>query len=81
MQAPGDEGFHFMHLSFTSISCTAEVREQPLLIKISEQSHVCRCLPCRYQKTSTHQIAAVKQRGLIQADSNLNDPHFSCKEI
>lgn len=71
MQALCDEGFYFMHLSFTSISGAAEVREQPLLIKISEQSHVCRCLLCYYRKTSTHQIAAVKHaswRGLIQSN-------------
>lgn len=58
MRALGDEGFYFMHLSLTSISSAAEVREQPLLIKISEQSHACRCLLCFCQKTPTHQIAA-----------------------
>lgn len=53
-----DGGFYFMHLSVTSILSAAEVCEQPLLIKISEQSHACRCLPCFCQKTSPRQIAA-----------------------
>lgn len=46
MPALRGEGFDFMQLSFTSISSAAGEGEQALLIKISEQSHACRCLLC-----------------------------------
>lgn len=49
--------FYIIHLSVTSISWATEVWEQPLLIKISEQSHVCRCLLCYYWKMCTTDIS------------------------
>lgn len=69
--------FYLVHLSVTSISSGAEVREQPSLIKISEQSHACRCLPLGLlflcvcvcvRKHQPRQIAASTScAGLIQS--------------